>query len=101
VNLDPRRLLDVALLRLRSTRAALPADIRRLAAVGVVVGLLCATRLGRVLGSLLYGVSYKDPPTFAAVALLYWLQQCSRVTYPHATPRVAIQCAHFARTKPV
>jgi predicted permease len=42
----------------------------RLSVVGAAVGLLCAAGLGRVLSSLLYGVSDKDPLTFAGVAAL-------------------------------
>jgi putative ABC transport system permease protein len=42
----------------------------RLALVGAVIGLLCAAALGRVLGSLLYGVGDKDPFAFAGVAVL-------------------------------
>ncbi len=41
----------------------------RLAATGVVLGVLCAVALARLLGSLLYGVSAVDPFTFALVAI--------------------------------
>jgi predicted permease len=40
----------------------------RLAAIGIIAGLLGAAALARVLGSLLYGVRRIDPATFAAVA---------------------------------
>jgi ABC-type antimicrobial peptide transport system permease subunit len=42
----------------------------RLSIVGAAVGLLCAAGLARLLGSLLYGISGRDPVTFGAVALL-------------------------------
>ncbi|MCU1260603.1 MAG: hypothetical protein JWO80_3488 [Bryobacterales bacterium] len=42
----------------------------RLSVAGAATGLLCAAGLTRVLESLLYGVSGRDPVTFAAVALL-------------------------------
>jgi predicted permease len=42
----------------------------RLAIVGVVAGLFGAAFLANLLGSLVYGVSRTDPPTFAAVAAL-------------------------------
>jgi predicted permease len=42
----------------------------KLAVIGAAIGLLCAAGLGRVLGSLLYGVGGKDPVAFAGVALL-------------------------------
>jgi ABC-type antimicrobial peptide transport system permease subunit len=42
----------------------------RLAAIGLVVGVVAATGLTRLLGSLLYGTSPNDPLTFAAVTAL-------------------------------
>jgi putative ABC transport system permease protein len=65
-------------LGLRIALGARPVDIlglilgggARLAAVGVVAGLVTALGLTRLMGSLLYGVSAVDPVTFAGVALL-------------------------------
>ncbi|HEV7784269.1 MAG TPA: FtsX-like permease family protein, partial [Thermoanaerobaculia bacterium] len=42
-----------------------------LAAAGIVLGLLGALGLTRVLESLLYGVSTRDPLTYAALAALF------------------------------
>ena len=42
----------------------------RLTAVGIALGLLGALAFTRVLASLLYGVSARDPLTFAAIAAL-------------------------------
>jgi len=42
----------------------------RLVALGVGLGILAGTALGRVLSSQLFGVSAKDPATYAAVSLL-------------------------------
>jgi putative ABC transport system permease protein len=39
-------------------------------AIGIVVGLLGALALGRVLSSMMFGVTATDPPTFAAVSVL-------------------------------
>jgi predicted permease len=63
---------------LRMALGARPSDLLRmivgqgltLAAVGAGAGLLCAAGLTRLLGSLLYGVSGRDPVTFAAVGML-------------------------------
>jgi ABC-type antimicrobial peptide transport system permease subunit len=63
---------------LRMALGARPLDLLRmivgqgltLAAVGAGAGLLCAAGLTRLLGSLLYGVSGRDPVTFAAVGSL-------------------------------
>ena len=38
--------------------------------IGLVIGLVGALALGRVVGSLIYGVSAKDPATYAAVSVL-------------------------------
>jgi predicted permease len=65
-------------LGLRIALGARPVDILglilggggRLAAAGVVVGLVAALALTRLMGSLLYGISAVDPVTFAGVALL-------------------------------
>lgn len=62
---------------LRMALGAKPADVIRqvmsqgvkLAFLGIAIGITAALALGRVLLSLLYGVSATDPPTFAAVAL--------------------------------
>jgi putative ABC transport system permease protein len=43
----------------------------RLALIGITIGLFGALAAGRVLASLLYGVSAADPLTFAIVALLF------------------------------
>ena len=40
---------------------------------GVALGLLLAAALGRVLTTLLYGVTEHDPGTFSGVPLLSWL----------------------------
>jgi putative ABC transport system permease protein len=45
----------------------------RLAAVGVVVGLIGAAFATKALGSLLYGISARDPLTFAIVPALFLL----------------------------
>ncbi|MCM2257505.1 MAG: FtsX-like permease family protein, partial [Vicinamibacteria bacterium] len=42
----------------------------RLAAAGIALGAICAALVGRVLESLLYGVSALDPLAFAAAALV-------------------------------
>ena len=42
----------------------------RLAAIGIVIGVVAALAMSRVLRSLLFGVSATDPATFAGVALL-------------------------------
>ena len=42
----------------------------RLALVGVALGIVSAIALGRVLQSLLYGISAGDPLTFASVSLI-------------------------------
>jgi putative ABC transport system permease protein len=65
-------------LGLRIALGARPVDILglilgggvRLAAAGVVAGMVAALGLTRLMGSLLYGVSAVDPVTFAGVALL-------------------------------
>ena len=65
-------------LGLRIALGARPVDIlglilgggARLAAAGVVAGLVAALGLTRLMGSMLYGVSAVDPVTFAGVALL-------------------------------
>lgn len=65
-------------LGLRIALGARPVDILglilggggRLAAAGVVAGLVAALGLTRLMGSLLYGISAVDPVTFAGVALL-------------------------------
>jgi putative ABC transport system permease protein len=49
-------------------RAALAAPIAGLAAIGIALGLLAALAVTRVLEGLLYGVSARDPLTFAALA---------------------------------
>ena len=62
---------------LRMALGAKPADVIRqvmaqgvkLVLLGIAIGIAAALALGRVLASLLYGVSATDPPTFAAVAL--------------------------------
>ncbi len=42
----------------------------KLAAIGIVLGMVCAYGLARMIGSLLYGVTATDPPTYVgAVAL--------------------------------
>jgi predicted permease len=46
-------------------REALPLTL-----AGIAAGLLAAAALARWMSSLLYGVEYSDPPTFAAVALV-------------------------------
>jgi predicted permease len=43
----------------------------RLAALGIVIGLLTALFSSRVLASLVYGVSTSDPLTFAGIAVLF------------------------------
>ncbi len=53
-----------ALLRLVLTQGL------RLAAAGIGIGALLALAVGRLLGSLLYGISAADPLTYAAVVLL-------------------------------
>jgi predicted permease len=63
---------------LRMALGARPSDLLRLilgqgltlSILGAAAGLLCAAGLTKLLGSLLYGVSAKDPLTFSAVALL-------------------------------
>jgi ABC-type antimicrobial peptide transport system permease subunit len=62
---------------LRMALGARPGDVIRqvmaqgvkLAFVGIAIGIIGALAMGRVLVSLLYGVSATDPPTFAAVGL--------------------------------
>jgi len=62
---------------LRMALGAKPADVQRLvlrqgltlAVFGVLLGLAGALAFGRVLGSLLYGVSAADPVTYGSVAL--------------------------------
>jgi len=42
----------------------------KLAAIGIALGMVCAYGLARMIGSLLYGVTATDPPTYVgAVAL--------------------------------
>jgi putative ABC transport system permease protein len=43
----------------------------KLSVVGVVVGLLAAYWLTRWMASMLVGVTPTDPPTYAAIALLF------------------------------
>jgi predicted permease len=63
---------------MRIALGAGPWDLQRLivgqgltlSIAGAAIGLLCAAALGRLLASLLYGVSALDPITFATVAVL-------------------------------
>jgi ABC-type antimicrobial peptide transport system permease subunit len=61
---------------MRMALGARPRDLMRLilaqgfklSIAGTVLGLLCAAGLGKVLGSLMYEVSARDPVTFTVVA---------------------------------
>ncbi len=63
---------------IRMALGATPGSVRRLvlgqglrlAAAGLLVGLLVCLAVARLLGAVLYGVSAYDPPSLAAVALL-------------------------------
>jgi len=63
---------------LRMALGARPADLLRLiltqglmlAIAGAAIGLMCAAGLTKLLGTLLYGVSAKDPMTFSTVAIV-------------------------------
>ena len=68
----------------------------RLTAVGIVLGLLGAVAFTRVLESLLYGVSARDPFTFAAIAALLALVALAATWLParrasRVDPMVAIR----------
>ncbi len=75
---------------MRIALGAGPWDLQRLivgqgltlSIAGAGIGLLCAAALGRLLASLLYGVSALDPITFAAVAVLALLTTTLACYFP-------------------
>jgi putative ABC transport system permease protein len=77
-------------LGVRLALGARPADVRRLvlgeglrlAAVGLAAGLALALALTRLMSSLLYEVSPRDPPAFAAVAGLVFLVSLAATAWP-------------------
>jgi putative ABC transport system permease protein len=70
-----RRIREIGI---RMALGAQSADVLRMVVIdglrptllGVAIGLAGSLALGRVLGSIVYGVSTRDLPTFASVALL-------------------------------
>ncbi len=68
----------------------------RLAGTGVVIGLLGAAAMGRLLSSLLYGVSSFDPVTFAGGSLIFLVVAALAAVIPalkaaRIPPAVALQ----------
>ena len=57
-------------------------DGMKLVAIGLVVGAGAALALGRVVSSLLYGVTTTDPPTFAVVAAVLALVALAALAIP-------------------
>jgi putative ABC transport system permease protein len=79
---------------IRLALGALPADIRRLVVtqgftpvvIGLGAGMLASAGLGRLLGSLLFGVTPSDPLTLTVVVVVF-------VTVALAAMYVPTQCA--------
>jgi ABC-type antimicrobial peptide transport system permease subunit len=68
----------------------------RLAGVGVVIGLLAAAAMGRLLTSLLYGVSSFDPVTFVGGSVIFLMVAALAAVIPalrasRIPPAVALQ----------